>query len=416
MAQQLIDSLSSDFEPSKYHDEYREKVLELIERKAAGEEIAVQPTAEEPQKVPDLMAALEASLAAVKDPEAGESKSDGKSDGRRKPSPRATARSRPRAPRPARRSNSGPIREDSPHVSPAAPCRLLVPWPDPPQGTGKGFTYLDADGERVTEPEDIERIAELGIPPAWKDVWICPDSRGHLQATGIDAAGRKQYLYHPQWRTRRDSEKFDEMIALRRARCRSCASTSTGDLDGHRRADPRPRAGLRGAAARPRLLPHRLRAVHGRERVLRPRHHAQGARHARPRAARDGVRLRGQERQAPDPGRGRPGRLRGRRRAQAPPRRRARAARLQERPLVVRRPLAGHQRVPQGGHRRRLLGQGLPHLGGDDAGGDRARGLRRGGGHQDRAQARRRRARSRRSRTTSATRPRSAARPTSIRA
>jgi DNA topoisomerase-1 len=77
---------------------------------------------------------------------------------------------------------------------------------------GKGFTYLDADGERVTDPEDIERIAELGIPPAWQDVWICPDSRGHLQATGIDAAGRKQYLYHPQWRTRRDSEKFDEMI------------------------------------------------------------------------------------------------------------------------------------------------------------------------------------------------------------
>src|SRR3954465_6661953 len=60
---------------------------------------------------------------------------------------------------------------------------------------GKGFTYLDADGERVTEPEDVERIAELGIPPAWKDVWICPDSRGHLQATGVDAAGRKQYLY-----------------------------------------------------------------------------------------------------------------------------------------------------------------------------------------------------------------------------
>ena len=66
MAQQLIDSLSSDFEPEKYRDEYREKVLELIERKASGEEIAVQPEAPEPKKVPDLMAALEASLAAVK--------------------------------------------------------------------------------------------------------------------------------------------------------------------------------------------------------------------------------------------------------------------------------------------------------------------------------------------------------------
>ena len=119
MAQQLIDSLSSDFEPSKYHDEYREKVLELIEAKADGQEIAIQPTDEEPQEVPDLMAALEASLAAVKDPEAGESKSDGKSE--RQGSPRATARSRPRAPRPARRSNSWLHREDSPHVSPAAP-------------------------------------------------------------------------------------------------------------------------------------------------------------------------------------------------------------------------------------------------------------------------------------------------------
>src|ERR687885_1823671 len=67
MAQQLIDSLSSEFEPERYHDEYREKVLELIERKAQGEEIVVQPEAPEPARVPDLMAALEASLAAVKD-------------------------------------------------------------------------------------------------------------------------------------------------------------------------------------------------------------------------------------------------------------------------------------------------------------------------------------------------------------
>ena len=75
--------MSSDFEPGKYHDEYREKVLELIERKADGEEIAIQPQDEEPEKVPDLMAALEASLAAVKDPGAGStSKSDAKSNGK----------------------------------------------------------------------------------------------------------------------------------------------------------------------------------------------------------------------------------------------------------------------------------------------------------------------------------------------
>ena len=74
MAQQLIESLSSDFEPEKYRDEYRDKVLELIERKAAGEEIAVQPEAPQPAKVPDLMAALEASLAAVKGDDGGAKK------------------------------------------------------------------------------------------------------------------------------------------------------------------------------------------------------------------------------------------------------------------------------------------------------------------------------------------------------
>ena len=82
---------------------------------------------------------------------------------------------------------------------------------------GKGFTYVDGDGNTITDTEDLARIGELGIPPAWKDVWICPDARGHLQATGIDAAGRKQYLYHPQWRTRRDAEKFDGMVRFARA-------------------------------------------------------------------------------------------------------------------------------------------------------------------------------------------------------
>jgi DNA end-binding protein Ku len=91
MAQQLIDSLSSDFAPVKYRDEYREKVLELIERKAAGEEIAVQPEAPEPKKVPDLMAALEASLAAVK----GDSVGDGKTEPKKK-------RSAPRKKTPAK--------------------------------------------------------------------------------------------------------------------------------------------------------------------------------------------------------------------------------------------------------------------------------------------------------------------------
>ena len=82
---------------------------------------------------------------------------------------------------------------------------------------GSGFAYFDDDGEKVTEAEVLTRIRELGIPPAWKDVWICPYPNGHLQATGVDVAGRKQYRYHDAWRTRRDAEKFDEMIGFARA-------------------------------------------------------------------------------------------------------------------------------------------------------------------------------------------------------
>jgi DNA topoisomerase I len=79
---------------------------------------------------------------------------------------------------------------------------------------GGGFEYLDPSGERVDDPEVHERIAELVIPPAWRDVWICMDPRGHLQATGVDAAGRKQYLYHAGWRAHRDRSKFDSMLAF----------------------------------------------------------------------------------------------------------------------------------------------------------------------------------------------------------
>ena len=79
---------------------------------------------------------------------------------------------------------------------------------------GRGFEYRDPAGDRIDDPELLERAAQLAIPPAWRDVWICMDSLGHLQATGIDAAGRKQYLYHQHWRTHRDRLKFDSMIAF----------------------------------------------------------------------------------------------------------------------------------------------------------------------------------------------------------
>jgi DNA topoisomerase I len=82
---------------------------------------------------------------------------------------------------------------------------------------GRGFEYLDEDGKRVSDPETVERIAALRIRPAWREVWVCPHPMGHLQATGVDDRGRKQYLYHERWRERRDQEKFDEMIDFARA-------------------------------------------------------------------------------------------------------------------------------------------------------------------------------------------------------
>jgi DNA topoisomerase I len=76
---------------------------------------------------------------------------------------------------------------------------------------GRGFEYLD-DGTRIEDPETLARIRALGIPPAWKDVWICSDPKGHIQAVGLDAAGRKQYIYHQKWRERRDQQKFNKMV------------------------------------------------------------------------------------------------------------------------------------------------------------------------------------------------------------
>jgi DNA topoisomerase-1 len=80
--------------------------------------------------------------------------------------------------------------------------------------SGKGFSYRDAFGERITNRVDIERIRSIAVPPAWTSVWICPNPRGHIQATGRDARGRKQYRYHPEWRAVRDASKFDRVLAF----------------------------------------------------------------------------------------------------------------------------------------------------------------------------------------------------------
>ncbi len=83
--------------------------------------------------------------------------------------------------------------------------------------SGRGFAYRDADGSPVRDRETLARIRKLAIPPAWTDVWICPYPNGHLQATGRDARGRKQYRYHPSYRLRREAAKYERLVAFARA-------------------------------------------------------------------------------------------------------------------------------------------------------------------------------------------------------
>jgi len=91
---------------------------------------------------------------------------------------------------------------------------------------GEDFEYFDTEGKRIDDEQRLLRIKRLAVPPAWKDVWICPSSNGHIQATGRDARGRKQYRYHDRWREIRDENKYDRMIdfgkALSKIRRRVC--------------------------------------------------------------------------------------------------------------------------------------------------------------------------------------------------
>jgi DNA topoisomerase-1 len=103
-------------------------------------------------------------------------------------------------------------------------ARLRRTSPEQPGWTrrraGRGFVYLDEHGDRLAT-QDERRVRDLVIPPAWEDVWITPYDNGHLQAVGTDDAGRRQYLYHPDWRSRRDAEKFDRMLDFGRALARA---------------------------------------------------------------------------------------------------------------------------------------------------------------------------------------------------
>src|SRR3954470_6564962 len=82
------------------------------------------------------------------------------------------------------------------------------------EGSKRHFRYIDADGRRITDEDKLERIRALVIPPAWKDVWISPSARTKLQATGVDAAGRKQYLYHPAYRAKQEQAKYERLIGF----------------------------------------------------------------------------------------------------------------------------------------------------------------------------------------------------------
>jgi DNA topoisomerase-1 len=79
---------------------------------------------------------------------------------------------------------------------------------------GRGFSYEQPDGSPLTDPTTLQRIKDLVIPPAWRNVWICPYPNGHIQAVGTDAAGRRQYLYHRKWQEERNEEKFDRVLSM----------------------------------------------------------------------------------------------------------------------------------------------------------------------------------------------------------
>ena len=108
-------------------------------------------------------------------------------------------------PQPGRDTDDCPV--DLVRVDPAGPGFTR-------RRRGRGFSYHDASGAVITDHAEIARLKALVIPPAWQDVWISPDPLGHIQARGTDAAGRRQYRYHEEWRRARDVVKHDRVLAL----------------------------------------------------------------------------------------------------------------------------------------------------------------------------------------------------------
>ncbi len=141
---------------------------------------------------------------------------------------------------------------------------------------GKGFRYVTPDGATARDARELERIRSLVIPPAWTNVWICADARGHLQATGRDARGRKQHRYHPRWRHVRDEAKYQHISRVRLG----VASTTQTRRRRSGRAGADPTQGRVGRRAAPRedADSRRQRRVRAQQPVVRPDDAAQRAR------------------------------------------------------------------------------------------------------------------------------------------
>ncbi len=237
---------------------------------------------------------------------------------------------------------------------------------------GKGFEYLDeSTGERIEDEDVVQRIKTLAIPPAWEEVWVCADPMGHIQATGVDARGRKQYRYHDRWRERRDRRKFEDMLDFARA-LPELRDQVQHDL--RRRKISRERV----LACAVRLLDRGFFRIGSEDyaeenetygiATMRKRHvtvkgnkvffdyEAKGGKRrlqtvADPTVSRLVKTLAGAKGRGP------------------------RAARLSQRKRVARSPLDRDQRLHQGGDRRGAQRQGLPHLERDGARGGGARRL-----------------------------------------
>jgi len=243
---------------------------------------------------------------------------------------------------------------------------------------GSGFSYLDPEGGAIRDEDTLERIRELAIPPAWREVWICSDPYGHIQATGLDEAGRKQYLYHERWQLRAAQRKFESMREfaailpkLRRAVKKDLA------LEGM----PRERA----LACAVRLLDLGFFRIGGEEYAETNESYGVAT------VLREHVSIEGEEVVFDFPAKS------GQRRVQSirDPEVKAVIEAMRRRrsgpdDLLVyrdgqlaRRPLRRRQHIPAGEGRRGVFGQGLPHLARDRARRGRA-GARGAAGHQGR--------------------------------